>query len=590
MEIIMKKYNEILSFWSKGDLYSEFQKNIRSIIENIFSNIPDDAKIIIRGAGEHTRQLLLEFDLGRKNILAIADRSINTSEKYGYKLISPDDISKYDPDYVIISSFLFRKEMASELSDISIKTIDPYDVLEKNNIFLNSPLFMYCDGWFHISHLTVNYFFLRYLKNKDSKISLSLLKEAINVAFGAKDLVMYKKLCDIGEEKFSGVDGEVFYQGNKLLEEFKSLLKDRIAARKQNDIFLFWTDAVKFSDLSHLKKTYELSKKGVFFENPYSCAPFTHSTLDYIFLDRMPIDDFEKELHIADSSSSNLIRVLHSNGYDFQYFGSSAKNVSREYVCLSSRFESANIVFWNAVMRLINCSEPVFYMLHFLAETHEMISPVCENINTDIYDTDIRSQQFIAHQYMDDCLELYRELLGDNTYIYMSDHGDAVDNYDHFWDDIRIKPYCFFIQKGVNPNKVKRFFPYKNIYLLADHLIHHNNNLEDMLQDHMVYQDIDVYNPDLINRFIKERFSMIFSYRAARDLYYKYAINSVGEEFFCRYDENGRELPVDSIPNDELSVLKELAGTKFIDVYQFPKFEYTRKAYDIYQKSVPWKI
>ena len=76
-----------------------------------------DKRIIIYGAGEHTRHLLEETSIGKADIVAIVD---SDPEKWGREIqgiaiISPDDALRKRPEAVIISSHDFQDEIYRSL-------------------------------------------------------------------------------------------------------------------------------------------------------------------------------------------------------------------------------------------------------------------------------------------------------------------------------------------------------------------------------------------------------------------------------------------------------------------------------------------
>ena len=134
---VMEKYDLKLT----GELYESIIK--KQIVE-ILNYIPDGKTVAIRGAGEHTKELLsIEgckvqfkyiFDYSRqeKGIVEIAGKEL---EVYPCSMIDQMDI-----DIMIISSYAHRKKIRDELEKSQKKFIilDLYDELRKSGLDVNT--------------------------------------------------------------------------------------------------------------------------------------------------------------------------------------------------------------------------------------------------------------------------------------------------------------------------------------------------------------------------------------------------------------------------------------------------------------------
>ena len=67
--------------------------------------------VVIYGAGILFKKVQKNYDLSNLNIIGISDRKYMTSPEgetdLGYRVISPDKITEYNPDYVLISTLKF---------------------------------------------------------------------------------------------------------------------------------------------------------------------------------------------------------------------------------------------------------------------------------------------------------------------------------------------------------------------------------------------------------------------------------------------------------------------------------------------------
>lgn len=118
----------------------ETEENKLKIIKNIFSNIPSDGVLAIRGGGMHTIRLLmlLEEELRRKVRYIVDADSGCFAGKMGIKVISQEEMKDYHIDFLLLSSYQYKDVWKEELSSFSdIKIIDMYDIFEENGIYCN---------------------------------------------------------------------------------------------------------------------------------------------------------------------------------------------------------------------------------------------------------------------------------------------------------------------------------------------------------------------------------------------------------------------------------------------------------------------
>lgn len=118
------------------------KEEIEVSIKRCLGNIPKNAVIAIRGGGEHTDNLLklIGDDL---NIKYIIDQNLEqVVQKKDYIYLNVEYEKKIKFDYVILSSYGHRKDMALEFSDYeSDRIIDIYEILKKDGIILNQPFY-----------------------------------------------------------------------------------------------------------------------------------------------------------------------------------------------------------------------------------------------------------------------------------------------------------------------------------------------------------------------------------------------------------------------------------------------------------------
>lgn len=107
--------------------------------------------IAIRGAGEHTTELLKLFSNSDLSILCIWDKEISGQFLGGYPVINEIyELKKYRFDTILLSSWKYRKEMAEDVREKlkenqmeDIEILDFYEQLQKDGIPMESEFYWY---------------------------------------------------------------------------------------------------------------------------------------------------------------------------------------------------------------------------------------------------------------------------------------------------------------------------------------------------------------------------------------------------------------------------------------------------------------
>lgn len=85
-------------------------------------------KVLIKGGGKHTEELLQIMDLDQLHICGIVDKNVS-GNKYGYPMIKEEEIWKSDAEVILISSYKYREEMKEDMERYSDKMMI-YDIYE----------------------------------------------------------------------------------------------------------------------------------------------------------------------------------------------------------------------------------------------------------------------------------------------------------------------------------------------------------------------------------------------------------------------------------------------------------------------------
>ena len=584
MEEILKYYQELHDSLGSENLCQELAQKIVRIIQEAFDRIPDNARIAIRGAGKHTEELLKELDLSGKNVTGVFDRDKIAHEFCGYPLLFPSELYGSSPDYIVISNYFYRKEIKDELAASPVPVIDLYGELERNGIRLRGPAYMYTSD----SPLVLGYYYWRYMDSPGE----GTLKDFLQAALDQKNFVMISKVYT----ENGGADGrypvliEVWDGVQKLL----NLIRRKLQARKQNDIILFWTDAVAYSDLNNMPQAKRRAEtEGCFFKKTYTHTPYTNTTLQAMLCETLPIDGYPMIDHMIDRVNSPLLQYLEDKGYVFHCFGASEMKVAPDYLTEEQSFASNTVIWWHGLQALLRQEKPCFYILQMLTESRPpVVDPMQKYVNPDdvLYK---RTEKTTAHQkaalsYFDQCLCVYDWLLGDKTYIQLSDHGFHWIDVVEAWDESLLHAYCFVKGRDIPVATISELFPYQKFgYLVRWMIDPQKNSLESVTDDSVRFQDTDYYNPMGIATYIKKGTpEQGLAYCGIVTNQYKYAINSIGDEFFFVY-QDGEAVPTVLEDEQLRTELRRQCGTYFLDIRNLERFRYSGELYKAIRESDP---
>ena len=103
----------------------------------------------------------------------------------------------------------------------------------------------------------------------------------------------------------------------------------------------------------------------------------------------------------------------------------------------------------------------------------------------------------------------------------------------------------------------------------------------------MRFQDTDYYNPMGIATYIKKGTpEQGLAYRGIVTNQYKYAINSIGDEFFFVY-QDGEAVPTVLEDEQLRTELRRQCGTYFLDIRNLERFRYSGELYKAIRESDP---
>lgn len=584
MDEILTLYQDLHDSLGTNEICEEFCERILRIIQDALDEIPSGSRVGIRCADPCAEYLLKALDLSRINVIGVFDLE-REGIFCGYPLFLADKLPCMACDYVIFATYTYRESVLRELESFAGKIIDVYDLLDSYGIVLRGPIKFYQAGY----PMVLNHFYLEYRKCRHTNSEERALRNFLQTAVEYKDFVMiYKVYMEQG-----GGAGKypILIDSWKKAEKLLKHVQDCIQNRGQADIIAFWTDSICSSDLNMMPKFLDKASDGLHFEKTYTNCPWTRPTMQSIFLGCLPIDSFSDEREPIGRKNSTLISYLEGKGYEVRWVSFPTWAIDPDYVIPGiNEGMSSSVIWWKGLQSLLCSSHPCLYIFHFFVETHEpMVSPDLEDpdfIGPDIHLWGMRVQERRKKTlaYLEQCLTLYNQLLGQKTQVFFSDHGSSYPNIVN-WSEERLRTYCFVLGADIPRMRATEFFSLINFERLIHWILEMEKYpLDVFFSRDVIFQGEDYYAERIVNsaiNFIKKGISRNgIAFRGVRTGNCKYVLNALGEEYYYIINEDGTET-LTPLEDDALRAeLQSKCGTYFVDIRKYDKFKHSRKLYE----------
>lgn len=579
LDILLEKYDELHDLLCDYNQEEKYIERIHNTIQKAIDELPSDSKIGIRPCGDQSKWLISNFDFSNVKIAGIFDKNIMSETFCGFHVYKTDSKEAQDVDVFIMTSYNWRNEIVSDIEKDKKKVLDIYNYLEQNNIELNASADKYIKGTHNILHD----YWMEWKIDKDNE---QALKNYLTAVCEAKDFFRLENICSRYERKYSFLKDI-----KRVYNEFYGLLKKLIAKRNdKKDIIIYLIDAVPYKWRYFFENLEKLSEQGISFSNAYTSTPYTHHTLRAMFSGYISLDDVEKTLEKIGYDNSELMKYLIDKNYQVYQIGhdstkKSTRSMQEEYVINMDKDTSCNTVLWETICRMLESEKPVFYIAHFVVETHPpMICAELDKLNYLVNEDNYMKQFAVSAKYIDRRVMYYHDVMkgGNKIQIYMSDHGEHITHFpERYWMQNKLHA-CFFVSgRHLKPGCENRIFSYMKFKELVKWLIEPEKyDYEKCLSEYALFQDTDIYSEMLADSFIRRGSAeYALGYRGALDGFYKYAVNRLGREFFYMISED-RDIEIDKGEAPEkYNYLKKISGTYFPDLTVYEKFKYVKKLY-----------
>lgn len=582
MDEIFALYQDLHDFLGPNDICAEFCANIHRLLQEAVDTIPSGSRVGIRCADPCAEYLIRTIDFSRTDVIGVFDLQRKGSF-CGYPLFLAEELPNMACDYIIFATYTYRTAILQELRSFKGKIIDVYSLLNEQGITLRGPIRLYRPGY----PMVLNYFYLKCIESRHKDFEEQALRNFLQAAVEYKDFVMILRVCEEYDEDKYPILYQVWKKARRLLKSIKKKIEDR----KQKDIIAFWTDSISYFELDLMPEFKDKMETGCFFEKTYTNCPWTRPTMQIIFQNRLPIDNFSDIRNSIKQTNSGLISHLEDKEYEIRWVSFQTWAMDSAYtVPKINEGMSSSVIWWLGLQSLLCADRPCFYMFHFFVEGHEpMISPDMTEFDFSSPDFHLRSARIerrrrTALAYLDQCLTLYHHLLGRKTQIFFSDHGSSYPNVPN-WSEERLRTYCLVLGRGIPKMSVPGFFSFVDFEKLVRWILEPGKSDFNILQSkEVIFQGEDYYAERIVNSTI----SSIkqgnphngIAFRGVRTGNCKYVLNALGEEYYYIIGEDGTET-LTPLENAALRAeLQSKCGTYFINIHKYNKFKYSKKLYE----------
>ncbi len=454
-ELLKEKYNELekLCRLDTSMAYADIAVILREAICNFMEQCSRPA---IWCYGMHTKMLMADFMFELKKVRFIIDNGIESGEESGFEIIDESRIVEKQIDGIIISSRIYREEIAAKIkADYgNVKYLDIYAEFEKAGIHLEEDY--YKKGHPYSRYCCLNKMQRVLQQEKDNNACQEELKKIIRIYIEIKDFqsaVFYAdKLVELSEGTWE----------RTLLKQLRELYELQLEAMSKiddNNVLMLCVDGLRRKEVceKYMGNLWRYMKQNMhYYSNAYSMSTSTYESLIPAYSEN---DDLRTKYY-----ETNMIR----NGCRFIdeakkqkrkifFYTDSTSYIEDDAIWTAKRLQSAAEKLWDFILDAVDEKNGLFYV-HILYESHfsypnpyttdEIIAEgthiffdYLEN-NGGRLRTDYGRQQKDSLKYLDDTVVPLIEKLKCRMVLY-ADHGNVLIDKETKLTDIESTKYTF---------------------------------------------------------------------------------------------------------------------------------------------------
>lgn len=422
----------------------------------------------------------------------------------------------------------------------------------------------------------------KYNSTRDDKTKRIALERCLFLTIYMKNFIAAREYAELlmkSEERYRYMWEEI----ENLLGEIRRLLNDR----KQEDIVLYWLDALPYGGEQEMPYLQNAVKKCVKFENAFTYIGYTNSTLRAMFLGKKDIDDRVYNITGITKENSPVIRILEEQGFDLKVCSSEISDFFQsQYRGKQTTLDwmvPASMEYWDMISGMLTQEQKTLW----LVQTLDAHLP-CLNRKMNDHDyADKKKRQRLAKQELDAQLSFYDAMINKNiTRIYMSDHGnEAIYKYHTLFNVYR---------KGLEAGKIEGLFSLLDFKTVLKQLISGGDiNEKELTREYVEIGELDWYSFGKIEKVFRNKSGLnqyFFGHKGIIDKDYIYIRYTTGKEYLHKRNDALLCEPLlfydceDDVCEPELlPKYRELAGEYPQDMFTDGKFKYSGYIHALYR-------
>lgn len=421
--------------------------NLDLAVKSILTEKCASKRCALWGAGRmnttssHAAILIGKYATYMQNLICVidSDSALQGKNFLGFPIISPNNITDYDIDIVIISSKNSGNSIVESLLDVSPTSdyVDIYEELKRKGIEVYNNFFDERSIYTQIFDLQEKYKNSHKALEKENCLKL-LISYYLSIrdfyySFFYIDRYVANEFTDFSE--YLILKKEI----NDLLAEMKNKAGSRV-----DDISVFYVDALRAIDVFDLntgepkvlKKYIECSE---LYKNVYSTGVTTYESMVSAVLGKYPLEcDVYSKNFLRDFNEVEFLVHAHEKGFNINWMVSDCYRMINENENLNLDLQIyMSKKLWNLSCKLVESEEKTFNFIYFPYEIHcpmlcgfHRKKPVIRgfsNIGIEYFPESIKNQYEDCLYYMDKQFEFYYDLIGkQTTKVIFSDHSQVV--------------------------------------------------------------------------------------------------------------------------------------------------------------------
>lgn len=455
VNIYEEKLKNIISEYDLIPHNSVDSTYIHGIVMSLFQQKCLDKRVALWGAGRsnsltsHASVILTKYSSLLRGMVCLIDscKELQGRSFMDYKIISPEDIDKYDIDIVIVASRSSAESIKKSLKEYApnCDVIDIYEELRKRGIDLLYNFYEEKSSYRDLYELRVSY-----EKETDCLKKAKKLKELIGSYLGIRDIYYaLHYLNEYIENRYEEAEKlqEASLQIKQLLYEIKTANRSR-----KGDVNIHFIDALRAMDVYHEvdgKGTFtylpNYFQKGVYFKNCYATGATTYESIISILQEQY---SYAKNVYennfIFKMDEVPLFVKAYNNELDINLYSSEEWRIIYE----DERVNYVNQIHMSQKLWTMFCTNAAaekkqFNFMYYAWELHFPLAcgfhrkaPVTMNFP----DVGVKDMSGFIEEQFTDCLdyvekqfEFYEDFYSEECYrVIFSDHSQVVYDKDKF--------------------------------------------------------------------------------------------------------------------------------------------------------------